>query len=190
MKISDLKPGQFVIKSGKKYEYQGVKKVRGIIGVTQKFVFQGDKPEDKLLYPLPDGTKTLEQEKISIIPAEKKLFYRLANNQTEQGLWYDFKGNFTGMIHNEFSFCKNSELPMPFNMKIQGWLSATDKLEDLFIWFPEEDILKLEDYGYRVSVYEAVSFEEYENHWIINQGNSKLIEQHLLSTIKERKLYV
>ena len=67
MKISDLKPGQFVTKSGKKYQYQGMKKVRGIIGVTQKFVFQGDKPEDKLLYPLTDATRTLQNEKMILI---------------------------------------------------------------------------------------------------------------------------
>lgn len=29
----------------------------------------------------------------------KKMFFRVCNPETEQGLWYDFKGNFTGFIH-------------------------------------------------------------------------------------------
>lgn len=37
-----------------------------------------------------------------------KLFYRVCNHETEQGLWYSFNGNFTGLIHNEFNFCKNN----------------------------------------------------------------------------------
>ena len=49
---------------------------------------------------------------------EKKIFYRVANNQTEQGLWYDFAGNFTGLIHSKFDFCLNTKLPMPFDKEI------------------------------------------------------------------------
>ena len=65
----------------------------------------------------------------------KKVFYRVANTETEQGLWYDFKGQFTGLIHSKFDFCMNTKLPMPFDPNIVGWLSATDTLEDLFNWF-------------------------------------------------------
>lgn len=67
MKISDLRPGQFVSKSGKKYQYKGVNRVRGIIAVADKFVFQGDKPEDKILYRVTDGTKTLQEEGMILI---------------------------------------------------------------------------------------------------------------------------
>lgn len=67
MKISDLKPGQFVSKSGKKYEYQGVKTVRGVIATATKFVFQGSKPEDKLLYRQTEGTRTLQDEGMVLI---------------------------------------------------------------------------------------------------------------------------
>ena len=31
----------------------------------------------------------------------EKTFYRVANTETEQGLWYDFKGQFTGLIHSK-----------------------------------------------------------------------------------------
>lgn len=67
MKISDLKPGQFITKSGKKYEYQGVKTIRGVIATATKLVFQGDKPEDKLLYRPTGSTKTLQDEGMILI---------------------------------------------------------------------------------------------------------------------------
>ena len=54
-----------------------------------------------------------------------KLYYRIAHEETQQGLWYDSKGNFTGLIHNEFNFCMNTNLPMPFDPDLVGWLSAT-----------------------------------------------------------------
>lgn len=43
-------------------------------------------------------------------------FYRVCNLETYQGLWYDYKGNFTGLIHNEFNFCANSELKMVWDL--------------------------------------------------------------------------
>ena len=67
MKLSDLKPGQFISQSGKKYQYKGINKVRGVIGVTQKIVYQGDKQEDKLIYPLTDGAKTKKKKKMILI---------------------------------------------------------------------------------------------------------------------------
>ncbi len=37
-------------------------------------------------------------------------FFRVSHENTEQGLWYDFDGHFTGLIHSRFSFCQNHEL--------------------------------------------------------------------------------
>lgn len=107
----------------------------------------------------------------------KKVFYRVGNITSEQGLWYDFKGNFTGLIHDKFNFCKNSKLPMPFDLNLVGWLSATDSLEDLYNWFSEQDIERLKEYGYKILIYEADEYKAYNNHWIIKQSNAKLILQ-------------
>ena len=103
---------------------------------------------------------------------ESKIFYRVGNLETQQGLWYDFEGNFTGLIHDKFDFCENSELPMPYNEEVVGWLSATDKLNELFMWFPKEDIEKLEKFGYKIGVYEATEYRIHENHWLIKQDSS------------------
>lgn len=104
---------------------------------------------------------------------ENKIFYRVGNNESEQGLWYGFDGEFTGLIHDKFDFCTNSELPMPYDSDVVGWLSATDNLNELFFWFTKKDIKQLEEFGYGISVYLASEYRVYENHWVIKQDTSK-----------------
>lgn len=84
----------------------------------------------------------------------QKIFYRVCNPHTEQGLWYHFNGKFTGLIHNQFNFCKNNELKMDFDEELVGWLSATDSLESLYNWFTKEDIIKLQKHGWFIYKYE------------------------------------
>ena len=117
-----------------------------------------------------------------------KLYYRIANKDTKQGLWYDQKGNFTGLIHNEFNFCMNSNLEMPFDAELIGWLSATESIEELFNWFSVEDIKRLEVYGWFISVYEAERVKAYKNHLVICQETSRLIECIPLSLCMENKV--
>lgn len=105
-----------------------------------------------------------------------KRFYRVGNITTEQGLWYDFEGNFTGLIHNKFNFCKNHALPMPFDENVIGYLSATDDYETLFFWFTKEDIVELQKYGYQISVYESDDYKFHDNHWLINQKTSIIVD--------------
>ena len=105
---------------------------------------------------------------------ESKLFYRVANQETQQGLWYDFKGNFTGFIHGRFNFCTNSQLPMPYDPNIVGWLSATETLDELFNWFTQKDIEELEKYDYVIALYEASEYRYHNNHWVIKQDSSTL----------------
>lgn len=105
---------------------------------------------------------------------EPKLFYRVADPVTQQGLWYDFQGKFTGLIHEKFNFCTNSRLPMPFDPEVVGWLSATETLNELFHWFSEADIDRLKKYGYIVALYEATEYRYYDGHWLIKQDSSKI----------------
>lgn len=115
----------------------------------------------------------------------KKIFYRVCNTETNQGLWYDYDGNFTGLIHDEFDFCTNSELPMPFDESVVGWLSTTDKLNDLWFWFTKEDIAQLEEHGYYITIFETEDYREYENHWVILQETSKVIAKLPLKVLEE-----
>lgn len=113
-----------------------------------------------------------------------KLFYRVGNHETQQGLWYSFDGVFTGLIHGRYSFCQNSELQMPYDPGISGWLSATETLDDLFRWFSIEDIERLEPHGYRIAVYEATEYRIHSGHYVIKQDTSKLVQFIPVSELK------
>jgi len=113
---------------------------------------------------------------------EKQIFYRVSNLETKQGLWYDFNGGFTGLIHNDFKFCANSTLEMDFDETIQGYLSTTDKLDTLFNWFTKDDILKLQDHNYFIHEYEALDYKFYDRfqHWLIHRDSSILTKRIIL----------
>ena len=107
----------------------------------------------------------------------KKQFYRVAHIETGQGVWYDIYGNFLGLIHDKFNFCKNNNLLMPFDKDLVGYLSATDTLEDLFNWFPMDDIKKLQQFGWFITVYESDNAKVYKNHFAISKESSIVINR-------------
>ncbi len=111
------------------------------------------------------------------------LYYRIAHKETQQGLWYDSEGNFTGLIHNEFNFCMNNELTMPFDSDLVGWLSATSTLEELFNWFSKEDIIRLENFGWFITTYQAEKARQYNNHLVICKETSLVKEIIPLSSL-------
>ncbi len=110
---------------------------------------------------------------------DKKTFYRVCNPQTHQGLWYDFQGNFTGLIHNRFSYCANNALKMDYDPEIVGFLSATRTLEDLYQWFSLGDILRLQCDGWFVYEFESTNYKWYErfSHWVIKQDDSRVVRR-------------
>lgn len=103
-----------------------------------------------------------------------KEFYRVCHKETLQGLWYDFSGDFTGLIHEQFKFCLNNQLKMDFDEELVGWLSATDSLDTLCNWFPKEDIIILQKYNFFIFEFEAIESKFYDKfqHWVINQKTS------------------
>lgn len=112
----------------------------------------------------------------------KTKFYRVSHASTQQGLWYNMNGIFTGLIHNEFNFCKNNELLMDFDETIVGYLSATPTLDELFNWFTKDDIVKLQEHDYYIHVFESDDYKFYDRfqHFVINKESSKLIEKIVL----------
>ena len=112
----------------------------------------------------------------------EKLFYRVCHEETFQGLWYTFEGNFAGLIHKDFNFCLHNELAMDFDEEIVGWLSATTSLETLHEWFPIKDIIELQKHGYYIHTFKAEDFKFYERfqHTIIKQDTSKMTQKIIL----------
>lgn len=104
-------------------------------------------------------------------------YFRVCHRDTLQGLWYTYNGEFTGLIHNEFSFCTNRDLEMEFDESIVGWLSATDTLDSLWRWFSKEDIIKLQEHGWYIHEFhtEDVKFYERFQHLIIKQDTSRVV---------------
>lgn len=112
-----------------------------------------------------------------------KTFYRVSNIDTQQGLWYNFQGKFTGLIHKDFNFCKNKDLEMDFDEELVGYLSVTDSLDTLYNWFSKEDILELQKHGYFIHVYQTDSYKFYEKfqHLVIKKSESILVEKIILN---------
>lgn len=102
----------------------------------------------------------------------QKLFFRVSNIDTQQGLWYNWDGEYTGLIHNTFDFCKNKDLPMPFDRELVGWLSATENLKQLWHWFPKDDIKNLQEHGWALCAYFSSNWKPYKNHVVIDQKTS------------------
>lgn len=111
-----------------------------------------------------------------------KTFYRVCNLNTMQGLWYDYKGEFTGLIHNEFNFCTNNQLKMDFDPEIVGWLSAVEELDHLWAWFSKKDIFKLQEHDYFIHQFEASESKFYERfqHLIIKQDTATPTQKIIL----------
>lgn len=107
----------------------------------------------------------------------KRTFYRVCHKDTLQGLWYDELGNFTGLIHEDLNFCTNNALVMEFDQDLVGWLSVTDNLETLYKWFTKKDIIKLQEHGWFVHIFESEVYKFYDKfqHEVISQKHSKLI---------------
>jgi hypothetical protein len=105
-----------------------------------------------------------------------KTFYRVCRKDTLQGLWYDVNGNFSGLIHNKLSFCKNSDLKMDFDPELVGWLSVVDELDHLWAWFTKEDVKSLQAHGWFIHSFIANEYKFYEKfqHLIIRQGSSRV----------------
>ena len=68
---------------------------------------------------------------------------------------------------------------MDFDEELVGWLSAVEKLDDLWQWFSQEDIKKLQEHGWYIFEYKANDYKFYERfkHIVIRQDTSKVIRK-------------
>jgi hypothetical protein len=121
-----------------------------------------------------------------------KTFYRVNHIETLQGLWYDYTGNFTGLIHDEFSFCANTKLEMDFDPEVSGYVSVVETLDQLFQWFTQDDIRKLQELGWYIHEYQAEEYRWYDRfqHYLAKQSNLVLVHRIVLSEVVAEVLTV
>lgn len=105
-----------------------------------------------------------------------RTFFRVGTLNKNEGLWYNGYGQFVGNIKTQYNFCKNSDLPMPYDPRVIKHISVVASLKDLYEWFPKEDIKKLKEHGYTVLMYETNQYFYKNNHWLINK-DAKLINK-------------
>ena len=116
----------------------------------------------------------------------KQIFYRVGTTD-QSGMWYDQNGNFHGAINSPaFKMLKCNQVQMPFCRETVGYLSATQTLEELEQWFPKEDMAVLEPLGFKILAYEVADckFHKANNHWLINQKSSVLINHQCSEGLK------
>jgi hypothetical protein len=58
-------------------------------------------------------------------------------------------------------------------------------LEDIFLWFTKEDLVKLSKFSYGIHVYESIDYKWYDRfkHWAIHQKTSNLIKIIEIETV-------
>lgn len=94
-----------------------------------------------------------------------KWLYRLESTKADNGLWYDYYGNYVFGI-NEAPNCETKHLPMGYDerYKMEGlnWFSSCSKIEDLSHWYSFENAKWLLDHGFAMRKYLATRYDEYE----------------------------
>lgn len=110
---------------------------------------------------------------------QTKIFYRVANIETHDGLWYDQQGIFTGKIHKEFDFLGASQLLMPEDKELVGFISVADSLEHLGQWFTKSERERLRESNYHTYAFLAEDYKYYSpfSHNVINQQTSRVLHK-------------
>lgn len=90
-----------------------------------------------------------------------KHFYRVGTDSTE-GLWYNKEGEYTGLIHKNFTWLSASSLMMPFEPELVGYLSVADSLEHLYQWFTRDEIIRLQQLGFNILEYVSDDYKFYD----------------------------
>ena len=133
-----------------------------------------------------DNTETDYKNIIDLVKKKdmeiEKLFYRIGA-EDNQGLWYNPQGKFVGRIHEEFKWLGASDLEMPFERELQGWLSVADSLEHLYQWFSPQEIIKLQQQGFSILEYKASEVKWYDRyqHRVISKESSILTNKLIIA---------
>lgn len=100
------------------------------------------------------------------------IIFRIENQQSNQGLWYDKNGNYSPFI-NSLPNAKCKDLPMDFDPTYQDgglqWLSGCSDMQQLRSWFSEQDLIYLSNAGYNLYRFEVSDFRQVPGHVIFTR---------------------
>lgn len=86
--------------------------------------------------------------------------YRVENQETQVGLWYNSRGEKTDYIVHEIPDAMNRDMPMDFDPTFVGWTSSAGSLEQMKHWFSADDVTHLAQAGYNLFQIEATDVRD------------------------------
>jgi len=114
------------------------------------------------------------------------IIYRVENQQSFQGLWYDKDGNFNPFIR-QLTDAKCRDLPMGFDpiykQEAKAWYSGCDNLPDMNNWFHFRDIEELSKAGYHLYEFEVHDYKQVPGHVIFTREaviGSRIVDFNIL----------
>jgi hypothetical protein len=97
--------------------------------------------------------------------------FRIENQDTMQGLWYDKDGNFNPFI-KRLSDAKCKELPMYFDPTYKdggAWYSGGIDFPQMREWFHFQDVVELAQAGYHLYKFEVAAYRQVPGHVVFTR---------------------
>lgn len=92
--------------------------------------------------------------------------FRVENQATEIGLWYNSDGTFTEFIKT-LDEAQSRDIPMGFDPQMKdggNWVSACDNIPDMKNWFSTKDLQALQQIGYGLYAFEVPDYRIVNGH--------------------------
>ena len=113
--------------------------------------------------------------------------YRIENPKTNHGMWYNQKGEYNPFILT-LTEGKSAHLPMEphprYGQTGQRWYSGCQNINQLKQWFSTQDILELNNAGYKLYQFETTEYINEEHQTIFTRrGILTQTELNIIETI-------
>lgn len=120
-------------------------------------------------------------EKDNLIKPTIAEIFRIENQETMHGMWYNEKGEYDPFIFN-LTEGISADLPMGYHERYgqdaARWFSGCVDFEQMKHWFSERDIRELDAAGYHLYKFEAKQFQHEEFQTIFTREG--IVQQTLL----------
>lgn len=112
--------------------------------------------------------------------------YRIENEETYHGMWYQLDGTYNPFIFN-LTEGKSRNLPMGYHERYSKgglkWFSGCGDKETMQHWFSNKDAVELFQCGYRLYEFESEQFVVEENQILFTREGVNLKREIPLNTL-------